>query len=156
LMLAVGLVVTLQVGVASVRTSGTALINERFPVDITAAAKVELSEDFIDSVRNTDGAQTVVTVQSKPAEVDWPVRVRSTNPARSELGVPQDKAVADDEIRMYVGATDESEVTLEGVDGPITLKVRKVEGVPAEGPEVSQATFERLTGEAITSEIWVK
>ncbi|TRY18674.1 FtsX-like permease family protein [Tessaracoccus rhinocerotis] len=156
LMLAVGLVVTLQVGVASVRTSGTALINERFPVDITAAAKVELSEDFIDSVRNTDGAQTVVTVQSKPAEIDWPVRVRSTNPARSELGVPQDKAVADDEIRMYVGATDESEVTLEGVDGPITLKVRKVEGVPAEGPEVSQATFERLTGDAITSEIWVK
>lgn len=156
LMLAVGLVVTLQVGVASVRTSGMAVIDEEFPVDITAAADVELSEEFVDSVRDVGSAQTVVTVASKSAEIDWPVRVRSTNPARDELGLPRDEGVADDEILMYVGATDETEVTLDGVDGPITLKVRKAEGVPPEGPEVSQATFERLAGEAVTTEIWVK
>ncbi|WP_461106798.1 ABC transporter permease [Tessaracoccus terricola] len=156
LMLAVGLVVTLQVGLASVRTSGMAVIDEEFPVDITAATDVALSEEFVDDVRAAEGAQSVVTVQSKPAEIDWPVRVRSTNPARAELGLPQDTAVADDEILMYVGATDASEVTVEGVDGPVTLKVRKAEGIPPEGPEVSQATFERLSGDAVTTEIWVK
>lgn len=156
LMLAVGLVVTLQVGVASVRTSGMAVIDEEFPVDITASTDVELSPEFVESVRQTDGAAAVVTVQSKAAEIDWSVRVRSTNPAKAELGQPADTAVADDEILMYVGATDAKEVTLDGVDGPVTLKVRKTEGVPPEGPEVSQATFERLSGEAVTSEIWVK
>lgn len=156
LMLAVGLVVTLQVGVASVRTSGMALIDEEFPVDIMASTDVELAPEFVESVRGTEGAAAVVTVQSKAAEIDWPVRVRSANPARAELGLPADTAVPDDEIHMYVGATDEEEVTLDGVDGPITLKVRKVSGVPPEGPEVSEATFEKLSGEAVTGEIWVK
>lgn len=156
LMLAVGLVVTLQVGVASVRTSGMALIDEEFPVDISAATDVALSDEFISSVRDVEAAQTVVTVTSKAADIGWPVRVRSTNPPRAELGLPADEGVADDEILMYVGATDAEEVTLEGADGPVTLKVRKAEGVPPEGPEVSQATFERLAGEAATTEIWVK
>ncbi|MCC2593597.1 FtsX-like permease family protein [Tessaracoccus sp. OS52] len=156
LMLAVGLVVTLQVAVASVRTSGMAVIDEEFPIDISARSQSALEEDLIASVRDTDGAAQVVTVDSKPASLGFgDVRVRSINPAQAELGLPADLALADGVILMSKDSTDAQEIQLEGVDGPVTLRVKTAENVPYD-PAVSEATFSELAGVAETTEVWVK
>lgn len=160
LMLAVGLVVTLQVGVATIRTTGMAAIDEQFPQDLTAVAPEVLPAEFIDSVRETDGVAQLVEISSKPIDVGiWePLQARNINAARAELGLPDRLDAGDGDLLVsdYQAAELPAEVTVDGVSGPVTLTVKKSGAIGWGLAAVSEATFQELRGEPVVQELWVK
>lgn len=159
LMLAVGLVVTLQVALSTVRTTGVAAIDEKFPNDMVARSTTALGEDYIARVSAVDGVEQAATVQSKSIDLETgPLQVRDTNSARAAMGLPDRLDVPDGVIVVSEYRAEEfgDELTLDGASGPVTLKVRSAQEVPYETAAVSRATFDRLAGEPATTEIWVK
>ncbi len=158
LMLAVGLVVTLQVAVSTVRTSGVEAINERYPVDVVLNAyEGALPEGLSGDVRGLDGVSDAVEVLSKTAEINgyesW--SIRNVNPARMQLGLPDDLAAPDGVIIL---GDDVFPATLElpGAAGPVTLKVQKSTRLDWGTAAVSEQTFALLAGEPRVAELWVK
>lgn len=160
LMLAVGLVVTLQVGVATIRTTGMAAIDEQFPHDLTAVAQEVLAPEFIDSVRGTDGVAQLVEISSKPIDVGiWePLQARNINAARAELGLPDRLDAGDGDLLVsdYQAAELPAEVIVDGVSGPVTLTVKKSGTIGWGLAAVSETTFQELQGESVVRELWVK
>lgn len=177
LMLAVGLVVTLQVAVATMHTTGVAAIEEKFPMDLSArlgityaelaegeespgriAAQGSLGDDYLARVAAVDGVAATATVRSIVVRAnDELLQVRDTNAARAEMGLPGRLDVADGEIIVstHHGGLGQ-EVTLDGASGPVTLKVRRSDSLPYEAASVSGATFDALGGDPVRSEVWVK
>lgn len=177
LMLAVGLVVTLQVAVSTMRTTGVAAIDEQFPTDITArspityaelagdeqppgriVAQKSLGDDYLARIVAVDGVAATASVRSVVVRAgDDLLQVRDTNAARAEMGLPGRLDVADGEIIVskYHGGLGQ-EVTLDGAAGPVTLKVRRSDSLPYEAASVSGATFDALGGDPVRSEVWVK
>lgn len=158
LMLAVGLVVTLQVAVSTVRTSGVAAINERYPVDVTLRTyEGPVPESLFEHVRGLDGVSDAVEVSSKVVEIDgyesW--SIRNVNPARVELGLPEDLAAPDGVIILGQHSFPET-LDLPGVAGPVTLKVQQSAKLEWGDGAVSEATFAQLAGTPRVAELWVK
>ncbi len=158
LMLAVGLVVTLQVAVSTVRTSGVEAINERYPVDVVLSAyEGALPEDLLGDVRGLDGVSDAVEVLSKTAEINgyesW--SIRNVNPARTQLGLPDDLAAPNGVIILGDDAFPAS-LELPGVAGLVTLKVQKSNRLDWGAAAVSEQTFALLAGEPRVAELWVK
>lgn len=160
LMLAVGLVVTLQVGVSTVRSTGLAAIDEMYPQDLTASGPNELSSEFIDDVRSASGAAQVVQIQSKEVELGlWePIVTRNINAARAELGLPDRLDAPDGHLlvsEFLAGELGDS-VTVPGADGgEITLTVKESSAMPIIMAAVSDATFQEIDGQSAVKEIWI-
>lgn len=64
LMLGVGLIVTLQVGAGSVKSSMMAGLDEEFPVDVMVLSSGELPEDVAAGVRAIEGIRATTTVRA--------------------------------------------------------------------------------------------
>ncbi|MEO7588234.1 MAG: ABC transporter permease [Arachnia sp.] len=157
LMLAVGLVVTIQVAVSTVRTSGVEAINQRFPIDLTLTSQQALPVGLTAKIRGIADVATAVEVSSKNAEInDYPQwAIRSVNPARAELGLPADLGASDGTI--IIGDYGfPATLELPGVAGPVTLKVKTSENLNFGVAAVSEATFEKLAGTPVVTELWVK
>ena len=70
LMLAVGLVVTLQMTVSTMRTSALSEINQRYPVDVSVRDyDGPLKSGVVEELRRNDGVAKVVEISSKQVEL---------------------------------------------------------------------------------------
>lgn len=158
LMLAVGLVVTLQVAVATIRTTGMAAIDQQFPQDLVAIARSEMSADFVETIRQTEGAASVQAIESKETDDldDWSIWIRNINPARAELGLPAEMDVAEGDLIVSDWRDLPDEVTLPGVDAPVRLRVKESGSMSMDTAAVAPATFEQIAGEPAVTELWVK
>ena len=157
LMLAVGLVVTLQAAVSTVRTSGVEAINNQFPVDLTLTSEEALQGDLLQQIDSIEGVQQSVEIPSKHADIEgdsW--AIRSVNPAHEALGLPDDQAAPDGVIIVpeFLGMSGELE--LPGASGPVKLQIKSSQSTSWGAAAVSQATFEQLVGEPVVAEMWVK
>ena len=158
LMLSVGLVVTLQVAVATIRTTGMAAIDQQFPQDLVAIARSEMSADFVETIRQTEGAASVQAIESKETDDldDWSIWIRNINPARAELGLPAEMDVAEGDLIVSDWRDLPDEVTLPGVDAPVRLRVKESGSMSMDTAAVAPATFEQIAGEPAVTELWVK
>lgn len=190
LMLAVGLIVTLQVGLASVRATATDSIERAYPLDLTftfaqgggnpngprTEPATHLPDDLLTRVKGWPEVQSAVSLQggflapemdastppTEPTGLSYvPVVVPNAQIASITKIVPQ--TIADNEIwvhpeqRDVQGAklTDGMSITVQGVSGPVTLKVRTsnaMEGVAM----VSATTLPKLVKPTGTMAVWVK
>ncbi|MFD0867380.1 ABC transporter permease, partial [Tessaracoccus lubricantis] len=158
LMLAVGLIVTLQVALATARTSGSESIYATYPVDFSVSFRDEVPADLIDRLEGMDGVAGVRKVPSKLTEEG--VVVFDQNGLLRELGkrIPEDAAPRDGEILVAPDsmiAQGRDSVTLPGTSGDLTLKVRTGDGLRYDQASVSTETFGLLGGDAVEREIWI-
>ncbi len=88
LMLAVGLIATLQVSIATARTSGLAAINERYPVDLAVQYKQEVTDQNREQVGKINGIERVTSVATKEITVDgMELVVRDGETPEKEVGL---------------------------------------------------------------------
>ena len=69
LMLATGLIVTLQVGAASVKQSTSLMFDQHYPVDITLTSDGALPAGVINQVAHIDGVSKIAPVQIAPVTI---------------------------------------------------------------------------------------
>lgn len=166
LMLAVGLIVTLQVALATSRSSAMESINESYPTDLAIQFADGVPAGFQAKIDQTPGVATSVEVQGKRVgssgdTVERPAVVLSPREAYEALGIePKATRVpADSEVivasygsALGGGAT----IELQGVDGPLTLVAKPSDEVSYYEAIVSPGTFAQLAGEAEPLSLWVK
>lgn len=157
LMLAVGLIVTLQVAVATMRSSALEAINEQFPVDLTLRSQEPLEQRLIDRVTGFDNVESVEFIPSKEVQVGEgfgsDLSVRSVNPVVTQWELPDKMIAPEDAIVVNDGLNLPDVVELPGVGQLRVVQSAKVEsGLAA----VSEAVFEKLPGTAEDREAWVK
>jgi len=149
LMLAVGLIITLQVGAASVNTTMQNKISSEYPVDVYISASAEDGYSLAneaDQVAHIASVGTSVTIPCRALPADWTaIKVCSYIPEIAGLssGVPQ--SIPDNEI-LYSERYDAGEVvTLDSLD--LTMETSPV----IMGNQylfVSPATYAQLSGES--------
>ena len=157
LMLAVGLVVTLQVAVSTMRTSALSEINQRYPVDVSVRDyDGPLKSGVVEELRRNDGVAKVVEISSKQVELGRrKFSVRNVNAARAELGLP-DRMNAPDGVILV---SPETAAKLPGrvdLPGAGQAEVRSSKSVPHGAAVVSEPTFEKLPGQSEIREAWIK
>ncbi|MHA7862486.1 ABC transporter permease [Tessaracoccus sp. Y36] len=159
LMLAVGLIVTLQVALATARTSGTESIHATYPVDFTVSfADDEVPADLIERLEGMEGVAGVRTLPAK--QLDNDVVAFDRNGLLRELGkrIAEDAHPQDGEVVVSEGsllAQGQDTVTLPGANGDVTLKVVTGAGLEYYQASVSTATLEQLAGDPVEREIWI-
>ncbi|MFT4217901.1 MAG: FtsX-like permease family protein [Micropruina sp.] len=168
LMLAVGLIVTLQVATASVRTSLLNQIDQRRPVDVAVSTwNVErsLPADLIDQLLRIPGVGGGVSMAATTAEYQrgsdnyGELPVIGYDPAAAHIaraGAPA--SIADDEVYVTDGSSAKpgERATLKGRSGK-TLQLRVVPSPLLEGGEVmvSRATLDALGGVRPDALLWL-
>lgn len=159
LMLAVGLIVTLQVALATARTSGTESIYATYPVDFAVAFHdEEVPNELIEQL---ESMEAVAGVQRVPAKrINDQVLAVDQNGLLRELGktIADDARPRDGEIVVAPGSVldqGQGSITVPGAQGDITLKVSTGEAQRYDQAAVSTGTFAQLTGEPVQREIWV-
>ena len=157
LMLAVGLVVTLQVAVSTMRTSALSEINQRYPVDVSVRDfDGPLKSGVVEELRRNGGVAKVVEISSKQVNLDHRrFSVRNVNAARAELGLP-DRMNAPDGVILV---SPETAAKLPGrvdLPGAGQVEVRSSKSVPHDAAVVSESTFEKLPGQSEIREAWIK
>ncbi|MDO5675975.1 MAG: FtsX-like permease family protein [Propionibacteriaceae bacterium] len=160
LMLAVGLIVTLQVALATARTSGTESILSTYPVDFsvtfpTANVPAELVEQLED-VPNVAGVLPVPAKETRDGLV-----VFAQNELLRQLGkrIPADAPPRDGEILVPEGSilSGQSTITLPGAGaGNVSLTVRTGgQGLNWNAGSVNQSTLDQLLGDTVERELWI-
>ena len=156
LMLAVGLVVTLQVAVSTVRTSGVEAINQRYPVDLAMMSQGALPAGLLGAAADIPGISKAVQVPSKEVDLDgYPWIVRSVNPARVELGLPAELGAPDGIIILSKESGLSGTQEFPGINGEVSLMVREFSSMNYGMAAVSEATFAKLQGDSQITEIWL-
>ena len=157
LMLAVGLVVTLQVAVSTMRTSALSEINQRYPVDVSVRDfDGPLKSGVVEELRRNDGVAKVVEISSKQVDLNhMPFSVRNVNAARAELGLPDRMNAPDGVILVSESATGHLPGRVD-LPGAGQVEVRPSKSVAYGMAVVSEATFEKLSGQSEVREAWVK
>ena len=158
LMLAVGLVVTLQVGVSTMRTSTIEAINQRYPVDVSArATSGPLPSGVVEDLRNSSGVAKVVEVSSKQVDLGGEqLSVRNVNPGYAELGLSGGRNDAADGVVTVSLATARAMPSRIELPGAGEVEVRGSNKVEGNTAAVSESVFEKLSGTAEVREAWVK
>jgi putative ABC transport system permease protein len=162
LMLAVGLIFTIQVGSASMRETALAKIDAEMPVDfmVSTLADTGSGESELQSI--PESAQTRVAAIDGVAGVaaldctqvprgdaapgdDWKMPVCAYSPKLGEVVRAASSTMPDDELWIEASdATPAETITLIGKDGPVTLRVVE-SAIPYGGVSlVSPATAARL------------
>ncbi|ALG13416.1 ABC transporter permease [Kibdelosporangium phytohabitans] len=143
LIVAVGIVVTLQVGAASMKATATANLSHRFPVDVTVSL--------------FDGALPPGTAQ-KIAAIPGITSIRELRSTRVDangknlriLGVPgvnDNQVLADPYLKL-------TSVTLTGKTGSATLPAKSDYLAPADTLIVSSAMLSKLDNAAAVGTVW--
>lgn len=165
LMLAVGLIVTLQVGAASTTASMAKVLDEQYPIDVTLTRYDQTT--FTDSMRNdlgaVDGVSSVVPVRT--------TEVSSTGDSVSltAAGIDADTTAVsggldelDDQhvlISAWAGKTFDlangQQITLTGRRPAVTLTVAVSRAASEQTGLVTPATLDRLDPQAKASQLWI-
>ncbi|MCA0253649.1 MAG: FtsX-like permease family protein [Actinobacteria bacterium] len=167
LMLAVGLIVTLQVGTASVRATILEQIDQSRPVDAAVFAwghdqsvPAELQEQLA-RVRGVDGAVPLDLTTAdftRGTEVYEQLTVIGFDPAIAEVAVGAPATVGDDEILVSSrseAAKDGQRVTLTGSEGSVELTLIRSQVLELGDVMVSSATLQKLGGVVPDALLWL-
>ena len=175
LMLAVGLIVTLQVGTATIEKTVLAKIDERYPVDISLAATLDWSDpnpsttdplvlpaDVIAQGEKLSGVTASAVLEGTTAtdvnKMMWNLSALTPEAAAAAPTAPT--SIPDGTI--YIGRTDDSslksggEIDLWGDKGKATLTIVHTTLVEGQAALVSPATLADLTAEPVNNLMWLK
>jgi putative ABC transport system permease protein len=163
LMLAVGLVVTLQVGTASIRATVLDQIHERFPVDVSVAwsaadgSPASAPGDLVRRLQAAQGVARSVSLRAGTAEVGGDtVRLLGWDPAIPSV-TGQADAVSERQVLVqpYVAKRLGATVAVAGAHGRLTLAVVASNLVAADEAMVSAANLDRLGAAFPAAEVWL-
>ena len=153
LMLAVGLIITLQVGAASVSTTMQSKISSEYPVDVYVSAPADaLSlEAQKDQITHLQGVGNSVAIPCRALPSDFSaVKVCSYTPEVASFAPGLPASVGDSQI-LYSERYDEGEVvTLDSID--LTIETSPVI-MGNQYVFVSPATYAKLTGESFDASL---
>ena len=170
LMLAVGLIVTLQASLATARSSGMATIEKEYPIDVVGVSQEAIPASLIEQLAGLSAVQRVVGIESKPVGTDTFVIAPGT--AYEDLGVERPNrsvpeageiflhdeysAIAEaaglDPATLKSGAR----ITLPGAEGPIDFTVKTSGSVDWNSGLVTAEDFATLAGEPTVTQVWLK
>jgi putative ABC transport system permease protein len=168
LVLAVGLVVTLQVGAASMKATADSNLDARFPVDVTVSMfDGPLPARAVDDIAAVAGISDATGVRSTRVIFGGggkPTSVRAVSPdadAMALLSAPRPPItagviLADPYMLADAGIRSGSPVTVTGRSGSVTLPVRADHLAPADGLIVVPSVLSTLDGGAPVGTVWAK
>lgn len=168
LILAVGLVVTLQVGAASMKATSDGNLDARFPVDVTVstfngALPAQTAEGIAKVSGITDTAKLTATrgsLKLRSKKVNLRILAPGADAARivpkAYAGVSDDKILADPYLLVDSGTAEGNTVTLTGKTGTITLPITADYLAPADTLIVSPALMKKLDSKAAIGAVWAK
>jgi putative ABC transport system permease protein len=152
LILAVGIVVTLQVGAASMKATANDNLDARFPVDVTVSMfDGPLPVRTRDDIAAISGIAEATPVKSTRASV-------RLGPSAKDLRVLGPDTVTGDEVLAdpYLLDPTITEVAITGKTGTVVLPVRPDYLAPADALVVSPAVLAQLDSGALVGTIWAK
>ncbi len=166
LMLAVGLIVTLQVATASARATMLDQIDRQRPVDIsvnTWGATTSLPSELIGQLRRVSGVAATAALPSASADLSGAadyegITVLGYGPDAAAVAADAPSAIADDQIYVsdnWDELKDGQQVGLKGHPGTLRLKVVKSPIVPLGQAMVSRANLDRLGQVVPDAMIWL-
>ena len=168
LMLAVGLIVTLQVGTASARATMLDQIDRQRPIDISVSSfdgTKSLPSELIGQLRRVSGVTGAAILSSAPADLtvgtDEPYRgmtVLGYGPDAAAVAADAPTAIADDQIYVsdnWRALDDGQQVGLKGHPGSLRLTVVKSPIVPLGEAMVSRANLDRLGSVVPDAMLWL-
>lgn len=167
LMLAMGLIVTLQVGISTMRTTTIEGINNRYPLDLTltATSDTPIKASVIEQARAVPGVKQVAAVSGGQLVARLgidDVWQRAIAPGQAMVEIaPQARQPAPSDTQAYVDPArypknyDKSPVTITGTAGNVSLTL--VPSRFAEGTTivVSEATLKKLVAEPAVTQLWL-
>ncbi|MGP4100468.1 ABC transporter permease [Nonomuraea sp. KM90] len=168
LMLAVGLVVALQVGAASMKATADGNLDARFPVDVTVSMfDGPLPARAADDIAAVAGIADVTGVRSARVTFEGggkPKRVRALGPdadAMALVSAPHPPItagviLADPYLLSDAGIRAGSPVTVTGRSGSVTLPVEADHLAPADALIVAPRVLSTLDGDAPVGTAWAK
>ena len=155
LMLAIGLIVTLQVALSSARTTAMDEINKTYPLDISAEYADSMPEGVAERVDAIDGVQSVALMRGKRVEIEGWGQMLAVDQyeARRAMGVEATQ-VPDGVVQFSseMGPSAGESVTINGA----TYTVQKVGLYSWSTVGLNQAAIESLPGEWVDAVLWVK
>ena len=152
LMLAVGLIITLQVGAASVSTSMQNKISSEYPVDLYVSAPADgLSlASQTDTIEHIEGVGNSVAIPCRAWPSDVAIKVCSYTPEVASFAPGLPASVGDGQI-LYSEKYDEGAVvTLDSID--LTIETSPVI-MGNQYVFVSPATYAKLSGESFDASL---
>lgn len=162
LMLAVGLIVTLQVALATARTSGAESIYTTYPVDFSVSfPDRDIPAGLTEDISAIDNVAAVRVVPAKLVRDEVLVFAQKDLLRQMGKNIPDDAPPLEDQVVVadwsILAASGESQITLPTADGSeVVLDVRTTEGgLGWHQASVSQATLDRLAGDAVERELWI-
>jgi putative ABC transport system permease protein len=168
LMLAVGLVVALQVGAASMKATADGNLDARFPVDVTVSMlDGPLPARAVDDIAAVAGIADAKGVRSTRVTIKGggkPKRVLALSPdadAMAVLSAPRPPItagviLADPYMLADAGIRNGSRITVTGPSGSVTLPVQGDSLAPADGLIVVPRVLSTLAGDAPVGTVWAK
>ncbi|TWP46114.1 FtsX-like permease family protein [Lentzea tibetensis] len=145
LVLAVGLVVTLQVGAASMKATANDNLDVRFPVDVT----VSVFDGALPAHTEAAIAKVVGIAEAEPLKATRAALGAAHLRVLAHESVPDDRILAD----PYLAT---SSTTLTGTTGAVTLPIVQDFLAPADTLLVSPAVMERIDANAVVGTVWAK
>ena len=171
LMLAVGLIVTLQVAASTARSSGMATIDKEYPIDVVGVSQSAIPASLLEQLAGLDAVARVVGIESKPLGKDGASLI-APGTAYEQLGVePPNHSVpapgeiylnADYSLVAETAGLNPSElksgvrIEVPGADGPLEFTVKTSEAVGWDTGLVSAEDFTKLAGEPAATQVWLK
>lgn len=164
LMLAIGLMVTLQVATASVRATTLGELQHRFPVDLAVAwtdkdgAPSSMTDADRQRLTEMPGVQSGVGLAATPATVGNGQHLTLLGYDPMIAGVAaESSAVADDQLLVYPGTltTKEKTVTVKGSLGSATLTIVRSRLLGENQGMVSAATLAKLGKPVPAAVFWL-
>ncbi|WP_214400964.1 FtsX-like permease family protein [Pseudonocardia lacus] len=168
LILAVGLVVALQVGAASMKATADANLDARFPVDVTVSMfDGPLPTRTVDDIAAVVGIADAAGVRSMGVTVEGregPKPVRALSPDADAMAVSSaphppitaDVVLADPYLLADEGIRDGAPVTVTGRSGSVTLPIRADHLAGADSLIVAPQVLSILDGGAAVGTVWAK
>ncbi|MET0236914.1 MAG: FtsX-like permease family protein [Kibdelosporangium sp.] len=152
LILAVGIIVTLQVGAASMKATANSNLDARFPVDVTVSMfDGPLPARARDDIATVTGIADATPVKSTRASVRLGTSTRDLRVLGPET-VPDDVVLAD----PYLLDPAITEVSITGKTGTTVLPVKPDYLAPADALVVSSKVLAGVDSSAVVGTVWAR
>nr|NLI48933.1 ABC transporter permease [Propionibacterium sp.] len=173
LMLATGLIVTLQIGVATAERTMLSEIDKRFPIDLTVAAVPSvpgpdddptalpaggLSQRALDKVATLPNVRASAVIAGGLVETSEgePYVMLGADPAMRAVSPSIDTSVADGTVLVSGGVKTGAELAFRSASGAeVTLRAQRADWVPFQQAVVSAATLKRLVPDPRPQAVWL-
>lgn len=166
LMLATGLIVTLQVGASSVKASTNVTLDRHYPVDVTLTGPDALSAGVVDQLRRIDGIAAVATLSSAEVTIshdDQKIQVPMQagadvdtviNPGAGT--VPDDRVLVDQALASSTGISAGDKITVKQGSTTRTMIAQPSRIAADNVAVVTPATLAAIAPNAPTATAWAK